>query len=370
MRKNDKSMRQWWDIIKRWIVEKTAAKTSSVTLRSKHQADQREIVQLQRQIESLKEEIRNLENDNLRLKYYNIDLQLQNGELKSRTSTLESEKAELNARIENLQGKLQLLEESLDVYTYTVEDFARHSRGTLDLVHYINKRGYRIMPKGNIPIWPREYIEVARLIGKNYHVHLVSELLRVLKQSASIKQPKSLDVAKEDKSDIAVVVDLCRKMHACGLIHKFSYGGNNRYICKLKVNTDNEHHVGFVTGVWLELFARYELCAMIQSVNGGKIPPHIHGLKIKSRHGRWHELDFLLKIQDQYIWMEMTTGDYYKDVEKMRELREPLEFDQYVLVVTDVGASRAEEIRMNEDIEVVRVENFEEDCRRIIQRAS
>jgi|GEM_PF-5498811 len=225
------------------------------------------------------------------------------------------------------------------------------------------------MPKGNVPVWPLEYFEVARFIGKNYRVHLISELLAVLKQSASIKQTKQLDIAQEDPSDIDVVVNLCRKMQACGLIHRFSYAKRSRYIRKLRVNTDNEHHVGFVTGIWLELFVKDELCEMIRQVNEGGIPPHIHGLKIRSKHGRWHELDFIFKFKDHYIWMEMTTGDYQKDVEKMRELRSSLEFDQYVLVVTDMGVSCADKIRLDEDIEVVRVENFEEDCNRILQKA-
>ncbi len=363
-------MRQWWEVLKRWIFGKRAVNTSTATSRTVQREVDQHIAQLHYKINSLEEELQSLKTENLRLKAFNVDLQLKNGELESQASQLKSENAELNARVEILQDKVQILEERRDDYTYTVEDLSRQNHGTLDLVSHINSKGYRVKPKGNVPIWPMEYIEVARHIGKNYRVHLVSELLKTLKQSAAIKQAKSLDVAKEDRSDIDVVVGLCRKMQACGLIHKFTHGSNGRYIRKRKVNTDNEHHVGFVTGVWLELFAKHELCTMIQHINGGKIPPHIHGLKIKSRHGRWHELDFILKIHDQYIWMEMTTGNYQKDVEKMRELRDALEFDQYVMVVTDMGATCADEIRLNEGIEVVRVENFEEDCRRIIQRAS
>lgn len=182
-----------------------------------------------------------------------------------------------------------------------------------------------------------------------------------LKKSSSGLYPIKLYLKDGSTDEISFSCQLFSNLFKLALLSDYKYL-KSASILTATVNRDNSHAINFFNGFWLERYIKIKLNKIINSLPQ-KINYNIaKGLRISLNNGKKGELDMIVEINNQIIWIEAKTGDYQKHIQKYSDLAKKIDVkkENVLLVLSDTNITEQTLTELNKlyNLTIVSIDKF------------
>ncbi len=270
---------------------------------------------------------------------------------------------ESNRNNEKFQKTQDCTQKSIDraIEMKFINDFS-------EIEKFLNSKNIHIKSVRNENEADKFLDKIAFFMGNRYS-HIKS-LYKHIKRNLNTGRTFKLDLKNCTQEEIASITQLCTNLHQIAFLEEYKYFKSPQYILYAKVNRIPKA-INFFTGGWLE---RYTKTAVIEALKSLSYPIPINYSYLKNPqimlpNGDDFELDILFKIEDEYFWFEAKTGDYQRYIDKYSKIAKILNLDykHTFMILTDITDSGAEALRSLFKMNVVKIDEFYETFKEVIQ---
>jgi len=204
-----------------------------------------------------------------------------------------------------------------------------------EVINDLISRGVQIKKQGNEVIEEEEAEKlygIYKYMGEKYE-H-ISHFLHKLRSSFSGKEA-TLNMKTFTDKEITYSCQLASKLFEIGYLDFYKYFKSPKFIMKFRV-CNFQKALSFITGKWLEFYIGNLLEKELkkQNISYSLLKNPVVDLP----WGRRFEMDLVLKVADEFFWLEIKSGQYKSYINKYKQIGQRLSIkpeNQYLVVAEE-----------------------------------
>ncbi|MCS6776523.1 MAG: hypothetical protein RMJ43_01030 [Chloroherpetonaceae bacterium] len=219
-------------------------------------------------------------------------------------------------------------------------------------------RGIRIktVPPRNAA--DRTIDSLAQYVGDNYH--RVKDLLAKIKRTMQRGDTFVESLQERTQEDVTVNCQLCTRLHALAFLAEYKYEKSPKFLIRAR-SASLPAAQKFFSGQWLERFIALCVQRVLERRQLLADSALLANPQIILPNGNDFELDLIVRVRDDFYWIEAKTGAYQDYVQKYSRFARILGLDYVhsIMVLTDVSNECCDSLSSLFEMTVTNAESFE-----------
>ena len=208
------------------------------------------------------------------------------------------------------------------------------------------------------------FLQLAKYMGNNYY--LIRDLMERIKCSISNGTRFIFPIKSYSQQSISAMCQLCTRLYDISFLRNYTYKKSPNYIIEATPNRV-PMAINFLTGKWFEIYV-YQIIdkKLKELITEDFIEVDdidiFRNVQIQIENGNYFEMDILVRIGEEYYWIECKTAKYQDHIHKYNEFAKHHGFDvkKTFLVILDIPEDVAAGLNDIYDIKVCTRNSFAE----------
>ncbi|MFS8970560.1 hypothetical protein [Synechococcus sp. 'PEA 65AY6A-5F PE A'] len=207
---------------------------------------------------------------------------------------------------------------------------------------------------------------IADLMGRKYS--LIKRFYGMIKSNMNSGDSFSINLRDEPKQVIGTTCQVATELRQIEFLEEYRYyKASKRLEARASRSPEAQN---FLSGNWLERYVRNRLSCLAKRQTGKIDFACVANAEVTLLDKDYFEMDLLFRFNDQFYWVESTTGEYQDKVQKYSKIASDLlglQRNQAIMVLTDVSQDAKTRLSSLYHLSVISVDEVEATFERILK---
>jgi len=207
---------------------------------------------------------------------------------------------------------------------------------------------------------------IADLMGRKYS--LIKKFYEKIKSNMNSGNSFSINLRDEPQQVIGTTCHVATELHRIKFLEEYGYYKASKRL-EARASRSSEAQ-NFLSGKWLERYVMNRLICLAKRQTGKIDFACVANAEVTLPDRDDFEMDLLFRFNDQFYWVESTTGKYQDKVQKYSEIASNLlglQSNQAIIVLTDVPQDEKTSLSSLYHLSVISVDEVEATFERILE---
>ena len=208
------------------------------------------------------------------------------------------------------------------------------------------------------------FMQLAKYMGSNYAS--IRDLMERIKFSMSNGNRFTFPIKSYPQHSISAMCQLCTRLYAISFLRNYTYKKSPNCIIEATPNRVPVA-INFLTGKWFEIYIYQVIDKKLKELIAEDIIKEsdidiFRNVQIQIENGNYFEMDILVRIGEEYYWIECKTAKYQDHIYKYNKFAKQHGFDvkKTFLVILEVPDEVAHGLNDIYDIKICNRDSFED----------
>ena len=207
---------------------------------------------------------------------------------------------------------------------------------------------------------------IADLMGRKYS--LIKKFYEKIKSNMNSGNSFSINLRDEPQQVIGTTCHVATELHRIKFLEEYGYYKASKRL-EARASRSSEAQ-NFLSGKWLERYVMNRLICLAKRQTGKIDFACVANAEVTLPDRDDFEMDLLFRFNDQFYWVESTTGEYQDKVQKYSKIASDLlglQRNQAIMVLTDVSQDAKTRLSSLYHLSVISVDEVEATFERILE---